>query len=122
MTETTLSPAQKSDHKQNLAIALMIGLFLPPAVGFGTGLWVIKDDAARKLDTAVVAARATICVAQFMKSPDSKQRLAAYKDMEYGARSTFFEKGGWDKMPGEEKAQDSVTRACGEQLDTLARG
>jgi hypothetical protein len=121
MTKATLSPAEKSDRNQNLAIALMIGLALPPAVGFGTGLWVTKDDAARKLDTAVVAARTTICVAQFTRSPDSKARLVAYKDMEYGARSTFFEKGGWDKMPGEEKAQDSVTRACGEQLDTLSR-
>lgn len=122
MTKTTLSPAEKSDRNQNLAIALMIGLALPPAVGFGTGLWVTKDDAARKLDAAVVAARTTICVAQFNAAPNAKARLATYKDMEYGARATFFEKGGWDKMPGEEKAQDSVTRACGEQLDALARG
>lgn len=122
MTKATLSPAEKSDRNQNLAIALMIGLFLPPAIGFGTGLWMTKNDATRKLDNAVVAARSAICVAQFNSGPDSKKRLVAYKDMEYGARAAFFEKGGWDKMPGEEKAQDSVTRACGEQLDALARG
>ena len=119
---TTPITSATSDRNQNLAIALMIGLFLPPAVGFGTGMWMTKDTATRKLDSAVLAARTSICVAQFTNAPNYKQRLATYKDMEYGAKTTFFEKGGWDKMPGEEKAQDSVTRACGEQLDTLARG
>jgi hypothetical protein len=36
-------------------------------------------------------------------------------------RSTFIEKGGWDKMPGEEKAGYAVARACADGLDVLMK-
>jgi hypothetical protein len=35
-------------------------------------------------------------------------------------RAAFIETGGWDKMPGEEKAADAVARACAEGLSALA--
>jgi hypothetical protein len=36
-------------------------------------------------------------------------------------RSTFIEKGGWDKMPGEDTAGFAVARACADGLEVLLK-
>ena len=36
-------------------------------------------------------------------------------------RANFIEKGGWDKMPGQEKAGYFVARACADGLDLLIK-
>jgi hypothetical protein len=36
-------------------------------------------------------------------------------------RSNFIEKGGWDIMPGQEKASYFVARACADGLDLLIK-
>jgi hypothetical protein len=36
-------------------------------------------------------------------------------------RSTFIEKGGWDKMPGEERGGYAVARACADGIDLLMK-
>jgi hypothetical protein len=33
----------------------------------------------------------------------------------------FIEKGGWDKMPGEEQASPTVARACANGLEVLLK-
>jgi hypothetical protein len=70
-------------------------------------------------DAALLAARAAICVAQFSKGPNEQQRIKELKAVSSWDRATAIEKGGWDKMPGEEKASDAVARACAEGLETL---
>ncbi len=112
---------EASNNLQNLAIALFIGLALPPAIGFGTGLWVTKDSAEQKLNEAVLTARTSVCVAQFANAPNYQERLKEYKALDYSAKRTFVEKGGWAKMPGEEKASDAVKDACSGKLDALTQ-
>ena len=72
-------------------------------------------------DEAVLAARAAICVAQFMKEPNHQEKLQALEKVSSYQRSTFIEKGGWDKMPGEEKAGYAVARACADGLEVLMK-
>jgi len=36
-------------------------------------------------------------------------------------RAEFIEKGGWDKMPGQEKADYAVSRACADGLALLIK-
>jgi hypothetical protein len=112
---------EASINYQNLAIALFIGLAIPPALGFTTGYWVTKDSAERKVNEAVLAARTTICVARFTNAPNYQERLKEYKTLEYSARNVFLEKGGWAKMPGEEEASDAVKQACAGKLESLAQ-
>ena len=106
---------------QNAFIALVIGLVLPPAIGFGFGLWVTKASSDRMANEAVLTPQATICVAQFTSAPNYQERLKEYKALDYSAKSAFLEKGNWGKMPGEEKARNAVTEACGKQLEALAQ-
>ncbi len=110
---------EASNNLQNLAIALFIGLALPPAIGFGLGLWVTKDSAERMVNEAALTARTTICVAQFTNAPNYQQRLKEYKALEYSAKRTFLEKGNWARMPGEEKPSDAVKESCAGKLEAL---
>ena len=52
----------------------------------------------------VLASQAAICVAQFMKDPNHEAKLKEFEGMDSWKRSEFIEKGGWGKMPGQEKA------------------
>ena len=62
-----------------------------------------------------------ICVAQFMKDPNHQEKLQELEKVSSYQRSTFIEKGGWDKMPGEEKAGYTVDRACADGLEVLMK-
>jgi uncharacterized membrane protein affecting hemolysin expression len=64
-----------------------------------------------------LASQAAICVAQFMKQPNHEEQLKALMDS--WNKSEFIAKGGWDKMPGQEEASATVTRACANGLERL---
>jgi len=112
---------EDSNNYQNIALALILGLALTPAVGFGTGLWVTKGHAERQTNDAVLSAKSAICVAQFANAAHYRERLKEYLALDYSAKRTFLEKGGWAKMPGEEKAGDTVRDDCSGKIETLSR-
>jgi hypothetical protein len=60
----------------------------------------------------VLATQSSICAAQFMKQPNNQASLAEFARISSNDRSDFIEKGGWDRMPGEEKGNWGVSRAC----------
>jgi len=66
-----------------------------------------------------LASQAAICVAQFMKEPSYKDKLKELGELDSWKRAEFIEKGGWDKMPGQEKAGYLVARACSDGLELL---
>lgn len=101
------------------AMGLFLGVVLPMMIGFEGGFWVTRGTAERMANAAVLTARATICVAQFTKAPNYQERLKEYKALDYSGRGAFIEKGGWGKMPGEEKASDAVKEACARGLEVL---
>ena len=98
---------------------LILGAGAATIIGFNWGGWHTRAGSQQMADSALLAARAAICVAQFSKGPNEQQRLKELKAVSSWDRATAIEKGGWDKMPGEEKASDAVARACAEGLETL---
>ncbi len=100
---------------------LIGGAVIAMIIGFAWGGWTTERTAQRMGDEAVLAARAAICVAQFMREPNQEERLQEFGKLLSYQRSTFIEKGGWDKMPGEEKAGYGVARACADGLDVLMK-
>jgi hypothetical protein len=56
-----------------------------------------------------------------MKQPNPDEKLKAFADVSSWQRAEFIEKGGWDKMPGQEKASYAVARACADGLDLLIK-
>jgi hypothetical protein len=97
------------------------GAIIATILGFAWGGWTTRSTTQRMGEEAVLAARAAICVAQFMKDPNHQEQLQALGKLSSYQRSTFIEKGGWDKMPGEEKAGYAVARACADGLDVLMK-
>jgi hypothetical protein len=54
-----------------------------------------------------------------MKEPNHKEKLKELKELGSYQRADFIEKGGWDIMPGQEKAGYAVARACADGLELL---
>ena len=99
--------------------ALIGGAVAAIIVGFAWGGWATAGTTRQKADEAVLATRAAICVAQFMKAPNHEARLKELKDTSSWERATYIEKGGWDRIPGEERASYTVSRACADGLEVL---
>jgi hypothetical protein len=100
---------------------LIGGAVLTMILGFVWGGWTTASTAHGMTQKAVVASQAAICVAQFVKQPNHEQKLKEFNEVSSWTRSEFIEKGGWDKMPGQEKADSDVARACADGLALLVK-
>jgi hypothetical protein len=98
---------------------LVIGAIITMIIGFAWGGWTTRGTSRRMSADAVLATRAAICVAQFTKDPNYQMRLKEMKALNSWERADFIAKGGWDRMPGEEKADFTVSRACADGLEFL---
>ena len=90
-------------------------------IGFVWGGWTTASTAHGMTQKAVVASQAAICVAQFVKQPNHEQKLKEFGEVNSWSRDEFIEKGGWDKMPGQEKATWGVSGACVTGLEALIK-
>jgi hypothetical protein len=104
---------------------LICGAIIATIIGFAWGGWTTERTTQRlsqkTSEEAVLAARAAICVAQFMKEPNYQENLQELGKLSSYERSTFIGKGGWDKMPGEETAVYPIARACADGLEVLLK-
>ncbi|HEY3099216.1 MAG TPA: hypothetical protein VGL14_09935 [Methylomirabilota bacterium] len=100
---------------------LIGGAVIAMILGFVWGGWTTAGTAHGMTQKAVVASQAAICVAQFVKQPNHDKKLAELAEVSSWARTEFIEKGGWDKMPGQDKASPDVARACADGLELLVK-
>ena len=100
---------------------LIGGAAISMFVGFAWGGWTTSSTADAATAKAVVSSQAAICVAQFVKQPNHEKKLKELEEINTWSRAEFIEKGGWDKMPGQEKADSEVARACAEGLSLLVK-
>ena len=100
---------------------LICGAAIAIIIGFAWGGWKTGARTKELTEKAVLASQAAICVAQFMKQPNHEEKLKEFEKLSSWEGSKFIEKGGWDKMPGQETADYSVSRACADGLELLAK-
>ena len=98
---------------------IIVGAVIAMIIGFAWGGWTTPSTTKTMSEEAVLASQAAICVAQFMKEPNHKEKLKELKELGSYQRADFIEKGGWDIMPGQEKAGYLVARACADGLELL---
>ena len=101
--------------------SLFVGAVIAMIIGFAWGGWSTAATTQKISEEAVQASQAAICVAQFMKEPNHEEKLKEIGEISSYQRSGFIEKGGWDKMPGQEKADYEVSRACADGIDLLIK-
>jgi hypothetical protein len=100
---------------------LIGGAVIAMILGFVWGGWTTASTAHGITQKAVVASQAAICVAQFVKQPNHEKKLKEFEEVTSWSRGEFIENGGWDKMPGQEKADSDVARACADGLALLVK-
>jgi hypothetical protein len=121
MVSEVLSMKQATSVKIKYGVwGLILGAAVAMIVGFGWGGWLTGVSARANTDEAVLATRAAICVAQFMKAPNHDRELKAFQDTESWKRGELIEKRGWDKMPGQGEASGGVSHACARGIEVLA--
>lgn len=100
---------------------LVCGAVVAMIIGFGWGGWVTASTSQKSSETAVLASQAAICVAQYVKEPNSQERLKEFEAIDSYKRYEFIEKGGWNKMPGQKEASFGVANACVTGLEVLIK-
>ncbi len=93
-------------------------------VGFSWGGWVTGGTAEamakKQAKSATVAALAPICAAKFQADTGFDAKLTELNETRAYQRSAFIEKGGWATMPGNEKGDRDVAKACAEMIIEMA--
>jgi hypothetical protein len=100
---------------------LICGAVIAMIIGFAWAGWSTKGTTQKTSDEAVLASQAAICVAQFIKQPNYEEKLKELVGLDSYKQGEFIEKGGCDKMPGQEKADSSVAQACVKGLEILVK-
>jgi hypothetical protein len=100
---------------------LICGSLITIFIGFAWGGWETFGTTQWMSEQAVLASQAAICVAQFMKQPNHEEKFKELEELNSWKRAEFIEKGGWDIMPGQEKAVYPVSRACAAGLELLIK-
>ena len=100
---------------------IICGAIISMIIGFAWGGWSTAATTQKISEEAVLASHAAICVAQFMNEPNHEEKLKELGEVSSYQRSGFIEKGGWDKMPGQEKADYGVSRACADGIELLIK-
>jgi hypothetical protein len=114
----------QGDSLKRLLQGAAAGAAVAMIVGFNWGGWTlgstVEKVAKERAELAVVAALAPICVDQFRRAANASANLTELNKISYAwDRGTFVEKGGWAIMPGSEKADSAVAKACAETLSRL---
>ena len=103
-------------------LGLVCGAVIVMIMGFVWGGWTTTGTTQRMTKEAVLASQAAICVAQFMKEPNHVEKLKEFEKVSPSyKKGEFIESGGWGKMPGQEKADIWVCRACADGLELLIK-
>jgi hypothetical protein len=100
---------------------LIAGAVIAMIIGFAWGGWKTSGTTKTMTEEAVLASQAAICVAQFMKDPNHEEKFKEFRELSTYQRAEFIDKGGWDIMPGQEKAGYAVARACADGIELLIK-
>ena len=101
----------------------VVGAVALTIVGFSSLGWTLGSTAEKmateRAETAVAAALAPICVANFQQQTDAAAKLVAFNKISSWDRRAVIEKGGWATMPGSNTPNSAVASACAEKLGSL---
>lgn len=110
----------KSETIKPVLMGAVGGAVALAIVGFGWGGWVTggtaETMAKKQAKSATVAALAPICAAKFQADTGFEAKMTELNETRAYQRSTFIEKGGWATMPGSEKGDRDVAKACADML------
>lgn len=103
---------------KSMAMGAVLGAVITAGAGFGSGDWLLRDEAEglaqRRAAKAVAAALVPLCVRKSAAHPKMLEHLAAISYPYY--RREFVVDAGWATMPGTEKPNQELASACAKAL------
>jgi len=118
-----MEPETKAKYMFGI-VGLICGGIIAMIIGFYGGGWTTSSTTKTMTQKAVLASKAAICVAQFVKDPNYIENLKEFNKLDsYGMNNTgdYVQKFGWDKMPGEKKAGPAVADACAKGIEAFIK-
>ena len=116
----------KGESITRLIQGTVFGAAAAAIIGFNWGGWVLESTAAKQSDedatSAVVAVLAPLCVDNFQRATDVVSNMEEFKKQSSYKQTSFVEKGGWANLPGADKANKGVAKACAVLLADLEVG
>lgn len=100
---------------------LIVGPVVVMIVGFGWGGWTIASTTEKIAAQAVIDNQAAICIAQFKNQANYEEKLAEFGKVDDWKKDDYIHEGGWDKMPGQEKADSNVCQPCADGVKLLIK-
>lgn len=100
---------------------LVGGAVITMVVGFSWAGWTTAKGGQKISDDAILSSQAAICAAQFMNAPSQDVKLKQFQETEGYRRTELIEKEGWDRMPGQDKANWGVAGACAGNIEVLIK-
>jgi len=97
---------------------LVLGAAIAIFIGFQWAGWTTSKTTQKMVEEAVLTKQGAICADQYMKRANNKEKLKEFQGIDGKLRADFIEKGGWNKMPGQETADYGVSRTCVEALES----
>jgi len=88
---------------------------------FWVGGWSTAATTKKISEEAILESQAAICVGQFMNQSNHEEKLKEIGEVSNYQKADFIEKGGWDIMPGQEKADYGVSRSCADGIGLLIK-
>jgi len=106
----------KTETVKPVLLGAIGGALALAIVGFSWGGWVTggaaETMAQKQAKSATIAALAPICAAKFQADSSFEAALSKLNETRSYQRAAFIEKGGWSTMPGSEKGNRDVAKAC----------
>ncbi len=110
----------KTENIKPVLLGAVGGAIALAIVGFSWGGWVTggaaEAMAQKEAKSATIAALAPICAAKFQADAGFESALSELNETRSYQRAAFIEKGGWSTMPGNEKGNRDVAKACAEMI------
>jgi hypothetical protein len=100
---------------------LVCGAIIAMIIGFGWGGWSTAATTQKVSEQAVLASQSAICVGQFKKQSNYEEKLKEMGEVSSYRQADFIAKGGWDIMPGQEKADYGVSQSCADVIGLLIK-
>lgn len=113
----------KGESITRLIQGTVFGAIAAAVVGFNWGGWMLGSTADKQTEegatSAIVALLAPLCVTNFQNATDAVSNLEEFKDKSTYRKTAYVEEGGWAKLPGAEKSNKGVAKACAVLLTEL---
>ena len=105
-------------------LGLVCGGIIAMIIGFNWGGWTTSGTTKTMTEDAVLASKAAICIVQFIKDPNYKEKLKEFEKIDsYGMnnRSDYVQKQGWSTMPGEKEPDSRVAYESARRIMALEK-